>query len=214
MGIIVGCITCAMTILSIFSVLAGVKKRILCPFLGIICSIGLILVAWYNKIYGNMIMYGVNIIINGFTLFTWLKTSDNKIDIKPRDAKCWHCIIYFIILLGLSILFTWIQSFEWFYRFWGNWQKEASPLWIRFFDSCTLIFTIGCFIPMIKRYKQVWYVYLIVDIALLITWLLTITMTNVPKDVFLTGLSMIVSSISMLITNIFGILNWSKKVSN
>ncbi|MCQ3908197.1 MAG: nicotinamide mononucleotide transporter [Mycoplasmoidaceae bacterium] len=46
-----------------FSVMAGAKQRILCPFLGIISSIILIFVAWGNKLPGSMIMYGYNIVM-------------------------------------------------------------------------------------------------------------------------------------------------------
>lgn len=212
LGIIIGCITCIMTILSIFSVMAGVKKRILCPFLGIVCSLGLVFVAWYNGLYGNMIMYTINIVINTSTLIVWFKSSENKINIEPKQAIWWICIIYFLFFLSLSVLFTWIQGFEWFYKFWNNKNQDGpSSLWIRFFDSCTLIFTLGCFLPMIKRYKQVWYVYIIIDTSLLITWILKITIDDFSKATLLNGLSMIASSISMLITTIFGILNWSKK---
>lgn len=210
--IIISCITCIMTILSIFSVMAGVKKRILCPFLGIVCSLGLVFVSWYNRLYGNMIMYIINIVINTFTLIVWFKSSENKINIEPKQATWWICIIYFLFFLSLSVLFTWIQGFEWFYKFWDEKQKEPFILWIRFFDSCTLIFTLGCFLPMIKRYKQVWYVYIIIDTSLLLTYLLKITIYDFSeKAKLLNDLSIIASSISMLITTIFGILNWSKK---
>ena len=199
--------TCLATIGSVFSVMAGVKKRALCPLLGVITSIVLLAIAWDSQLYGSMIMYGVNIVVQAVSLITWIKGSDNKGMIKPKKLTWWVVILYILVFVGLTALFTWMEGQKWFYSFWSK-QGDKLPLAVRIFDAGTLMFTVATFLPMIKKYDWVWYVYIIEDICICLTWLLKICLIQSSTQEVLQGITMIVSALSMTATCILGIFNW------
>ena len=205
-------LTLISTITSIFSVMAGAKQRILCPFLGIISSIMLMAIAWHNKLFGSMIMYGFNIIMQTITLVIWYRGSSNKVSIEPKHLQLWIVIIYIIGFIGLSFLFAWIQHFDWFYTFWyGGQQEQASPFHLRMFDAMVLMFTIAAAFPMFKKYDFVWWVYIITDVAIASTWISKgITEVN-PGNQF-NCWSMLASGLCMTATCILGMINWRKSL--
>ncbi|XQP55219.1 MAG: nicotinamide mononucleotide transporter family protein [Mycoplasmoidaceae bacterium] len=206
-------LTFAATITSIFSVMAGAKRRILCPFLGIVSSIMLCAIAWYSSLYGTMIMHGFNIIMQTITLVIWYKGSKNKVSIEPKHLQWWIVVIYIVGFVGLSILFAWIQKFDWFYSFWsGGKQTQANPWYLRLFDSMVLMFTIAAAFPMFKKYDFVWWVYIIADVAIASTWITHGLVDAQPADQF-NDWSMLVSGLSMTATCVLGIINWRKSLN-
>ena len=195
------------SIISIFAVMAGTKKRILCPFLGIVASAFLIALAWIQHVYGSMIMYGLNIIIQVWSFISWYRSSKNKITISPKVIKWWIALLYLLFFVGLTALFTWVESLEGFVWFWsGHQTKTIQILPIRIFDSANLMFTIACFIPMIKRYDKVWYAYIISDLAICLLWL---TKGIVEPSSF-SNWTMFVSGLCMTVTCFLGLFNWKK----
>ena len=203
-------LTLIATITSIFSVMAGAKQRILCPFLGIISSILLCAIGWHNRLFGTMIMHGFNIIMQTITLVIWYRTSNNKVSIQPRHLQWWIVAIYMIGFLGLSILFAWMEHFPWFYEFWSG---EKQEWYLRLFDAMVLMFTVAAAFPMFKKYDFVWWVYIVADVAIAGTWISKgITLTE-PADQF-NSWSMFVSGLCMTATCILGIINWRKSLKN
>lgn len=201
-------VACLTSIGSIFSVMAGVKKRPLCPLLGIICSVLLIAVAWKNHLYGNMIMYGVNVVIQSVSLATWMKDSKQTGKITPKAFPTWAIIVYLIGFAILAGLFAWMEGFDWFYGFWsGGSQTEPNPVVVNIFDAITLMFILSTCLPMIKKYDWVWYTYMINDIGLMGVWIAKIVYGASNP---LQCATMVTSATFMLITNILGILNWRK----
>lgn len=193
--------------ISIFAVMAGAKKKIICPFLGIVASIFLIALAWFQHVYGSLIMYGINIVMQIWSFVTWYKSSKNKINIQPKDVKWWIALLYLLIFVGLTALFTWVESIPGFVHFWsGNPQAVPEELSIRIFDSANLMFTLACFIPMVKRYDKVWYTYIISDLAICCLWL---TKGILAPTVF-TNWTMFISGLCMTITCFLGLINWQK----
>lgn len=203
-------LTLIATILSVFSVMAGAKQRILCPFLGIISSILLIAIAWGNELPGSMIMYGFNIVMQTIVFIIWVKTSKNKISIEPTQLKLWIVVIYIIGFLGLSALFAWLEGFEWFSQFW--FKDDPLPVPIRVFDAMVLMFTVAAVFPMIKKCDFVWWVYIICDTAIAMTWVLKATM--MPRQDQFNCWSMFISGLSMTATCVLGIINWRKSLRN
>lgn len=199
------------SITSIFSVMAGAKKRILCPVLGTIASVLLFFIAFRQKLYGSMIMYAFNMVVQIITAIIWIKESNDKVTIKPRHVKPWVALLYLAIFAGLTALFTWIEGLEGFCKFWsGDETVTSSSLPIRIFDSAVLIFTIATVIPMFRTYDQVWWVYVIVDIALVCLWITKGIENTDPKQQYVIY-STLVTNIAMLATCVAGIFNWSKK---
>lgn len=201
-------LTLVATILSVFSVMAGAKQRILCPFLGIISSIILIFVAWGNHLPGSMIMYGYNIVMQTVVFIIWVKTSKDKKTIQPTQLKLWMVIIYIIGFFGLTALFAWIETIPAFSQFW--FKAKPLPLVICVFDAMVLMFTLAALVPMIKKYDFVWWVYIICDIAIAMTWALKATI--LPGQDKFNCWSMFISGLSMTATCILGIINWKKSL--
>lgn len=201
-------LTLIATILSVFSVMAGAKQRILCPFLGIISSIFLTLVAWGNQLPGSMIMYGYNIIMQTIVFIAWFRSSKNKVSIEPKQLKLWIVVLYIIGFFGLTALFAWVETLDGFSQFWFNDKPLALPICI--FDAMVLMFTIAALWPMVKKYDFVWWVYIICDIAIATTWALKATL--VPGQDQFNCWSMFVSGISMGATCVLGIINWRKHI--
>lgn len=201
-------LTLIATILSIFSVMAGAKQRILCPFMGVISSIFLILVAWGNKLPGSMIMYGYNIVMQTIIFINWLRTSNNKVTIQPTQLKLWLELLYIAAFFGLTVLFAWVEGIDGFSEFWFN--DEPLPLSIRIFDAMVLMFTIAALLPMLKKYDFVWWVYIICDVAIATTWALKATL--LPEQDEFNNWSMFVSGLSMTATCILGMINWRKSL--
>lgn len=195
------------SIISIFASMAGAKKRILCPFLGIVASIFLIALAWLKHMYGSMIMYSLNIVIQIWSLITWYRSSKNKISIEPKEISWWVTLIYLLAFVGLSALFTWVEQVPGFAQFWsGNPDAEPEALPIRIFDSANLMFTISCFLPMVKRYDKVWYCYILSDLAISFLWL---TKSIQDPGIF-DNWTMVVSGLCMTATCFLGLFNWMK----
>lgn len=203
-------LTLISTIGSVFSVMAGAKQRIICPFIGIICSILLIAVAWGNQLPGSMIMYGFNMVMQTIVFIIWYRTSKNKITIQPTQLKLWFVIVYIIFFFGLTALFAWIEGIEAFSQFW--FRADPMPLPIRIFDAMVLMFTIAACFPMLKKCDFVWWIYIICDTAIATTWALKATM--VADENIFNAWSMFVSGLSMCATCVIGIVNWRRSLKN
>ncbi len=203
-------LTLIATITSIFSVMAGAKQRILCPFLGIVSSILLVAINWGNHLFGGMIMHCFNIVMQTITLIIWYRTSNNKVSIEPKHLKWWIVLIYIIGFLGLSGLFAWMESFPWFYEFWTG---SEQPWYLNLFDAMVLMFTVAAAFPMFKKYDFVWWIYIITDVAMAATWITKGVIATDPLNQFIAW-SMLVSGLSMTATCILGMINWKRSLRN
>jgi len=199
------------SVVSIFSVMAGAKQRVICPLLGIVASIFLIFVNWNAKNYLMMIMYVLNIFMQLSSFIIWLKGSNDKISINPKHAKWWVCLIYFVVMVGFIAFFSWMDGQSWWIKFWTFGLKEpiAPTMAERIFDACSLVFMIGCLYPQLKKYDQVWYVYILNDVAMLVQWSLKAAYATNNVDLF-TALTLIISTVCMTATCILGLINWKK----
>lgn len=204
-------LTLISTIGSVFSVMAGAKQRILCPFLGIICSIILIFVAWGNGLPGSMIMYGFNIIMQTICFINWIRTSKNKVSIEPTKIKTWIVIVYIIGFFALTALFAWVETIPAFYNFWfGGTVTEQLPIPVCVFDAMVLMFTVAAFFPMIKKCDFVWLIYIICDAAIAVTWALKASL--IPGQNTFNAWSMFISGLTMMATCVLGIINWRRSL--
>jgi len=199
-------LTLIASIMSIFSVMAGVKKRPLCPLIGIVASMILLPIAWYKQIYGTMIMFGLNIIIQTVSFITWMKNANNKTaTITPKEVQWWQAVIYLVIIVGLIAVFAWMEHFQWFQDFMSG-QKgiDIPPIQNRIFDAAVLMLTLGCCLPMILRLKGVWIMYILNDAAQVCLWICKICQQ--PSD--FSSWIMLVSVSGLLATSILGLVRW------
>ncbi len=199
------------SVISIFSVMGGAKKRIICPFLGIIASILLIIISYGNRLFGSMITYCFNMLMQAVTLVIWYRTSTDKVSIKPKHWQWWLVLIYIVGFLGLSVLFAWIEGIPTFCDFWNDGQQQE--WYLRLFDAMLLMFTIAAAFPMFKKYDFVWWTYIIADIAMAAMWITKgIQATSLEEQFH--DWTMLVCGLSMLATCILGLINWTKSSRN
>lgn len=203
------------TVISIFAVMAGAKQRIICPFLGIIGSILLIFINWNARNYLMMVMYVLNIGMQTWSLIVWLKDSKDKISIKPSHAKWWIISIYLVVLACFIVFFSWMDGQRWWIEFWTFGKKAViqPSMAERIFDACALVFMVGCLYPQLKKYDQVWYVYILNDISMLIQWCLKASNARNSVDLF-NALTMIASTVCMTAVCILGIISWKKSIKS
>lgn len=199
---------------SIASCIFAAKKMILTFPIGIIGSIFMIPVYYIQNLIGLMIMHIFNCFMQIILWITWYKASDNKINIKPKKATALMCIIYFLCLCVCTAIFTYIETFPWFQNFWTrktdgvmelNVSVESINVAKLVFDAGSLIFTIGVFYPLIKKYNQVWWLYLLIDLFGLIVW--TIKLCNGEARNF-TAWFMIIKILSMTSLSLVSMHNW------
>lgn len=199
------------SVISIFAVMGGAKQRIICPFLGMIASILLAIIAVHNRLFGTLITYCFNFAMQLTTLIIWYRVSNNKVSIQPKHWKWWWVLIYIVGFIALSLLFAWIETFPNFQEWWFNGEKQ--PLHLLVFDSMLLMFTIAAAFPLFKRYDFVWITYIIADAAMAAMWITKgVTHTDVADQ--FNDWTMLVCGLSMLATCIVGLINWMKTSKN
>lgn len=195
---------------SIISCIFAAKKMILAFPTGIIGSIFMVPINYVNGLIGLMIMYIFNCIMQIILWIVWYKTSDNKIDIKSKKASTLKCAIYFLCLCICTAFFTYIETFEWFQNFWCQDPQQEKSLGIidvtkLVFDAGTLIFTIGVFYPLIKKYNQIWWLYLLIDLFTFIVWTINLCQKGVND---FTAWFMIINTLSMTSLSLVSLHNW------
>lgn len=203
-------------IFAIFSCIFAAKKMILAFPCGIIGSVFIFPIILFNGMFGQMIMTCFNCIMQIVLWIVWYKTSDNKIDIKPKKANVWVCVIYLIGLFVCISILTYIETTsEWFQNFWQKGimkskdtqsiiDKQEIKITKIFFDASILIFTFGVCYPLIKKYNQVWWMYLLIDCFTLIVW--TINVCQNVKD--FNAWFMIAKALSMASLSLVSMHNW------
>lgn len=196
------------TIVSVFSIMAGIKKKILYLYLGIVANLLLICINWWFYNYGSMITYIFNLVIQVISLFTWGKNNKTGV-IQPKKDKWWFILVYLLSFLLLAALFTWLFGLEGFSKFWsGDPQTKPKQLVLRIFDALALVYILAVCYPMITKKEWVWYPYVIVSSSMIVLWILELCMRPLNLKDKLQAYTLIINSTDMLICNILGILNW------
>lgn len=128
--------------------------------------------------------------------YFWRKTSDNKA-VKTRGLTKPQAAIVYTITALLTISFGYIISLPsiqvWFYG-----SVFGFPIYKYFVDSLSTILSIVAMLLMIRRYKEQWILWIIVNIASIILWLITFN----PL--------MIVLWTTLLINSVYGYIKWRK----
>lgn len=207
-------LACISSILSIFAVMGCAKERVIGPFFGFVASILLIALAWINHAYGSMIMYCINIIIQGGSVIAWSRASKDKVSIAPKHVKTWITIIYLAVFVGLTGLFAWVEGLPGFVEFWSGGSQTIPESWpVRIFDSAILMFTIAGLVPMFKRYDLSWYTYIFANTAICLLWL-TKGIEAIQSG---TGnqfdcWTMFFSGLCMTAVDFIGLFNWRRSI--
>ena len=202
------------TIFSIISCIFAAKKMILAFPTGIMGSCCMIPINYFSGLFGLMIMYAFNIVMQIILWIIWYRSSHNKISIEPKQTTWFVCIIYLVTLCLLTGILAYIETFSWFQSFWNKDNVNSTTINLTsikiikiIFDAAGLIFTMGVFYPLIKKYNQVWWLYLMIDCFSLIVWIINVCEN--PKN--FTNWFMIINALSMTSLSLVSMKNWKVK---
>jgi nicotinamide mononucleotide transporter len=187
------------TPLGIISGLAGVISVVLCAkgklsfyFIGFVQTISYLILAWQNKFYGEVaenIFYLVTMV---WGIFVWkknmTKNEDGTSDIKAKKFTVPQWIVLVIGTAIATVVVGYILNSI------GNAQAYT--------DAATNVLAIFAQILMVRRYKEQWIWWLVIDVLCIKMW-------------FVAGnWSMVAMYIAWTANCVYGWYNWSKLNKN
>ena len=183
------------SLIGIISGISGVISVVLCAkgkisfyYIGFIQTISYLFLAWDNRFYGEVIENIFYLVTMVWGIFIWqkslTKTSDGstQVIVKRFTVSQWI----------LSIIGTTVATI--IMGYWLNSISSSQP----YTDAATNIFAIFAQLLMIKRYKEQWIWWLLIDMLCIKMW-------------FVAGnWSMVAMYIAWTVNCIYGWYNWSK----
>ena len=181
--------------LNIVAGLAGVVSVVLCAkgrtlfyFIGFIQTFTYLALAWQNKFYGEVLenlFYFVTMI---WGIFEWKRN-----EIKNEDGTEDVAALKFTpVMWLLSIFFTFAATY-----LMGFWLESIGSAQA-YTDAATNVLAVFAQILMVKRYREQWLWWLIIDVLCIKMW-------------FVAGnWSMVAMYVAWTINAIYGWYNWSK----
>ena len=179
--------------LSLYSGISGIFAVVLCAerrlsfwIFGWIQLITYIILAWNQKLWGEVgenIFYAITMI---FGMFIWNKRTDNIETDKVHSRKLSRINFIWIIIImvvGISSLYLYLLM-----------TNDTQP----FMDSITTVPAIIAQILMILAYKEQWYFWLIIDLASIYMWAIAGDWCMVAQFIFWS------------INCIYGLYNWKR----
>jgi nicotinamide mononucleotide transporter PnuC len=187
---------------------------VICFFWGILTVIAFGAISFNNKAFGNTISYwGFYIPAQIIAWILWYRASDDKVEIKPTVIKWWGIVIAAITSVGVIALFTWIETLNGFQSFWyGDKTNTKYTLFRCVLDSSIFILPITLSVFAWLRFRERWVLSIFIDSIQTIFWILLATgYDQKPKGPEVNAnWIMMISSLTMLITAIYGTYNWYK----
>lgn len=183
------------SLIGIISGISGVISVVLCAkgkisfyYIGFIQTISYLFLAWDNRFYGEVIENIFYLVTMVWGIFIWqkslTKTSDGSTQVIVKKFTISQWI--------LSIIGTTVATI--IMGYWLNSIGSSQP----YTDATTNIFAIFAQLLMIKRYKEQWIWWLLIDVLCIKMW-------------FVAGnWSMVAMYIAWTINCIYGWYNWSK----
>ena len=183
------------SLIGIISGISGVISVVLCAkgkisfyYIGFIQTISYLFLAWDNRFYGEVIENIFYLVTMVWGIFIWqkslTKTSDGSTQVIVKKFTISQWI--------LSIIGTTVATI--IMGYWLNSIGSSQP----YTDAATNIFAIFAQLLMIKRYKEQWIWWLLIDVLCIKMW-------------FVAGnWSMVAMYIAWTINCIYGWHNWSK----
>ena len=181
--------------LNIIAGLAGVVSVVLCAkgrtlfyFIGFIQTFTYLALAWQNKFYGEVLenlFYFVTMI---WGIFEW-KRNEIKNDDGTEDVAA---LKFTPVMWLLSIFLTFAATYAM-----GFWLESIGSAQA-YTDAATNVLAVFAQILMVKRYREQWLWWLVIDVLCIKMW-------------FVAGnWSMVAMYVAWTINAIYGWYNWSK----
>ena len=190
---IIAYISSDVPMLSLYSGISGIFAVVLCAERRLsfwtfawIQLITYVILAWNQKLWGEVgenIFYAITMI---FGMFIWNKRIDNIETNKVHSRKLSNSSLFLIVIgmvCGIITLYSFLLM-----------TNDSQP----FIDSISTVPAIIAQILMILAYKEQWYFWLIIDVASIYMWAVAGDWCMVAQFIFWS------------INCIYGIYNWKK----
>ena len=162
------------------------ERNILNFIIGFISSSTYIVIAYLSKLYGEVIFYLViDLPMIFISYYAWSKNLENKYQVKSRSLSLKSTVIIF----SISIISIFLYSMILDYLGGVNTIVDATSTVVSFIAT----------ILMALRYREQWYMWVIVYIVSIIMWATTF------------NLLMLIMSIACFISCFIGLINWKKE---
>ncbi|MDR2369008.1 MAG: nicotinamide riboside transporter PnuC [Mycoplasmataceae bacterium] len=195
-------------ICNIVSVILATKKHVSCFIWGLLAVIGFGGVAYGSYVMGNVILYWIFYIpAQLIALYLWRKNSLNKIQVNPTTIKGWQVVVSGVAAIGFIALFSWLETLQQFQSFWYHDKPISYSTFTFILDAAVLVLSIVMTVFTWCRFKERWFVSILVDICQIALWS-AIIYHNGINDI--SAWIMVVSSITMMVSAIYGVFNWQK----
>lgn len=172
----------------VISVIMCAKGRTLFYFIGFIQTITYLVLSWQNRFYGEVIenlFYFVTMI---WGIFEWKKNEvENKFGVNEVKSKKFTPLEWVI-----SILLTAVGTY--FMGLWLSSIGSAQP----YTDAATNILAIIAQLLMVKRYREQWLWWFVIDVLCIKLWWVA------------GNWSMVAMYIGWTINCVYGWFNWTK----
>jgi nicotinamide mononucleotide transporter len=160
-------------------------RNLLNFIIGFISSTTYIFVAWKAKIYGEVIFYLIiDLPMIFISYFMWKRNLESSLRVNARKMSKKQ------ILLTTLISAVAIVLYSFFLRLIGGVNYVV--------DAISTVSSLIATILMAKRYREQWFMWVVVYIVSVIMWIVTF------------DILMLIMSISCLISSIIGFISWSK----
>ena len=183
------------TPLNIIAGIAGVISVVLCAkgkvefyFIGFVQTISYLFLAWQNSFYGEVIENLFYLVTMIWGIFVWKKNSvQNDDGTEDVAAKKFNAVQWIASIIGTAIATVivgyWLNSI-------GNAQAYT--------DAATNVLAIFAQILMVRRYREQWIWWLIIDVFCIKLWWVA------------GNWSMVAMYIAWTANCVYGWYNWSK----
>jgi nicotinamide mononucleotide transporter len=164
------------------------KGKISFYFIGFVQTITYLILAWQNRFYGEVLENLFYLVTMVWGIFVWKKNS--TVDDKGAayvDAKKFTPLMWTLSIAGSAIA-TWL---------FGMWLESIGSSQA-YLDSATNILAIFAQLLMVRRYREQWLWWLVIDVICVVMWARAGNWT------------MVAMYIAWTINCIYGWVNWSK----
>lgn len=183
------------TPLSIIAGIAGVISVVLCAkgkvtfyFIGFVQTVTYLILAWQNRFYGEVlenVFYFVTMI---WGIFVWNQNMERKEDgtedVKARKFTAWQWIAAIVgTFIATAAVGYWLESI-------GSAQAYT--------DAATNVLAVFAQILMVRRYREQWLWWLVIDVLCIKMWWVA------------GNWSMVAMYVGWTANCIYGWANWSK----
>jgi nicotinamide mononucleotide transporter len=183
------------TALSIIAGISGVISTVLCAkgkisfyFIGFVQTISYLILSWQNKFYGEVMENIFYLVTMVWGIFVWKKNSEVD-DSGSANVKA---LKFTPLMWTLSIASTAVATFIMGFILTKIGSAQA------YTDAATNILAIFAQLLMVKRYREQWIWWLVIDVLCIKMWFVAGNWT------------MVAMYIAWTINCIYGWVNWSK----